>query len=141
MKYVLDSSVAFKYCVLENDSAKATALIEEYRKSLHDLISPDLFSYELAHALTRAERQKRMAVGDAELSWVNFMTDPPYLIDAQPLINRAIGIASHHRIGVYDCVYVALAEREACELLTADAKLVSNLQKHFPFIVELSTLP
>ena len=38
------------------------------------------------------------------------------------------------RIGVYDCLYVALAEREACELVTADLRLVTNLGTLFPII-------
>lgn len=32
------------------------------------------------------------------------------------------------RIGVYDCIYVALAEHEKCELVTADTTLVRVLQ-------------
>jgi predicted nucleic acid-binding protein len=42
------------------------------------------------------------------------------------------------RIGVYDCIYVALAEREGCQLITADDRLVNNLQPTFPFIIHLS---
>ena len=38
------------------------------------------------------------------------------------------------RIGVYDCLYVALAERKACELVTADLRLVTNLGTLFPII-------
>ena len=45
------------------------------------------------------------------------------------------------RIGFYDCLYVALAERENCELVTADDKLIRNLQKTFPFVRDLATLP
>jgi predicted nucleic acid-binding protein len=45
------------------------------------------------------------------------------------------------RSGYYDCLYVALAEREGCPLITADQKAVNNLAPHFPFIVALATLP
>ena len=45
------------------------------------------------------------------------------------------------RVGVYDCLYVALAEREGCELVTADAKLLTSLGVTFPFIIPLSSLP
>ena len=38
-------------------------------------------------------------------------------------------------------VVEALAEQEACELITADDKLVKNLQPHFPFIQPLASLP
>jgi len=34
-----------------------------------------------------------------------------------------------------------LAEREKCELITADDKLLKNLQPQFPFLVLLSSLP
>jgi len=35
------------------------------------------------------------------------------------------------RIGVYDCLYVALAEREQCRVVSADKRLVNV----FPSIV------
>ena len=35
----------------------------------------------------------------------------------------------------------ALAEREGCLFITADDKLVRNLQGRFPFIVPLASLP
>jgi predicted nucleic acid-binding protein len=41
----------------------------------------------------------------------------------------------------YDCVYIALAERENCEFVTADEKLVNQLRPLFPFIVSLASLP
>ena len=44
------------------------------------------------------------------------------------------------RQGVYDCLYVALAETEGC-VVTADDKLIKKLQGRFPFIVALSTFP
>ncbi len=42
---------------------------------------------------------------------------------------------------MYDCLYVALAEREACELVTAADRLVKRLKPTFPFITPLSSLP
>jgi predicted nucleic acid-binding protein len=45
------------------------------------------------------------------------------------------------RVGVYDCLYVALAEREGCDFITADDRLVKRLQAHFRFIVPLASLP
>ncbi len=57
------------------------------------------------------------------------------------LLPRAHAIAEGTVASVYDCLYVALAEREECELVTADDKLVKNLQATFPFIMSLSSLP
>jgi predicted nucleic acid-binding protein len=36
---------------------------------------------------------------------------------------------------------VALAEQEGCEVVTADARLIANLQPQFPFILPLSSFP
>jgi predicted nucleic acid-binding protein len=34
-----------------------------------------------------------------------------------------------------------LAEREGCELVTADARLINSLQPTYPFIIALASLP
>jgi predicted nucleic acid-binding protein len=49
------------------------------------------------------------------------------------LFPRAFDIASQTRATVYDALYVALAEREGCELVTADEKLV-KLLPGFPLL-------
>ena len=41
----------------------------------------------------------------------------------------------------FNCLYVTLAEREGCHVVTADQKSINNLAIHFPFIVPLATLP
>ena len=140
MTYVFDSSVAFKWAVPEADSDKALMLRDEYVAGIHDLIAPDFFPSELAHALTRAERQKRINTGQALTYWTDVMIDSPRLFPSLSITQRAIKIASAARIGVYDSTYVALAERENCELITADERLVANLQIQFPFIVLLSSM-
>jgi predicted nucleic acid-binding protein len=60
---------------------------------------------------------------------------------AAPLLLRAIAMAIPHRRAVYDCIYLALAEREGCELLTADDQFARGLRGTFPFIVTLVACP
>jgi predicted nucleic acid-binding protein len=141
MKYVLDSSVAFKWAVPETDSGKAIQLRDDARNAVHELLAPDVFPVEVAHALTRAERQLRIVAPAGWAAWLSIMNDAPRLQLAVALMPRAYAISSQMRIGVYDCLYVALAEREGCEFVTADDRLVRNLQARFPFIVPLSSLP
>ena len=69
------------------------------------------------------------------------MTTLPRLYPSMSLTPRAIQIVTVARIGVYNCLYVALAEREACELVAADARLINSLQQTFPFIIALASLP
>ena len=93
------------------------------------------------HALTRAERRRIIAVGDAELHLLHILATGVGLLPYQPLLHRATLISSAERVGVYDCLYVAMAERDGCQFITADARLANNLRPRFPFVVELSLLP
>src|SRR5713226_2315283 len=127
MKYVLDSSVAFKTLVAETESAKAQELCDDYRKGIHELLAPEVFPVEIAHAITRAERQGRITPAQGARLLTDVLNRLPQLHSSLPLLPRAYAISSAARIGVYDCLYVALAEREGCELVTADDKLVKNL--------------
>lgn len=141
MKEVIDSSVAFKWVVPEADTDRALLLRDDLRNGIRDLLAPDVFPVEVAHALTRAERQGRVVVAQSGLLLADTLTTLPTLHPALPLLVRACEISSQTRVGVYDCLYVALAEREGCELITADDKLVRSLQARFPFIVPLASLP
>lgn len=139
MRYVLDTSVAFPWVVAEALATEAGRVREAFRNAAVELLSPDIFPIEIGHALTKAERQGRLA--DAEGLWVDVMSTSPQLFPSLPLMPRALQVAKQARIGVYDCLYVALAEREGCGLLTADDRLVRSLQPTFPFITALASWP
>jgi predicted nucleic acid-binding protein len=140
MKYVLDASVAVKCVLPEQDSPIAVRLLNSYRKAIHELIAPDTFPVEIAHALTRAERQKIIQPPQGAKRFAVIMRARPLLHPYLPLLPRAFAISSAMRVGVYDCLYVALAEQEHCELVTADHKMINALQKSFPFIVSLASI-
>ena len=141
MKYVLDSSIGFKWVVAEPISDKALLLREDYRNTIHELIAPDIFLVEVTHALTRAERQGRVPPPKSGLLLADVLSTAPILFSFIPLLSRACEISSVMRVGVYDCLYVALAEREKCDFVTTDDRIIKNLQPTFPFIIHLSSLP
>ena len=138
MKYVLDASVAVKWVLPEADSAKALSLRDDYRKGIHQLLAPDIFKVEAAHALTRAERRKILQQGEAINRMVLLMQSRPLLRPFSSLLPRAMDISSQQRIGVYDCLYVALAEREQCKIVTADQRVLALFPKD---TVSLDSLP
>ena len=141
MKRVIDSSVAFKWVVAETHSDKALRLRDDFRIGSVELLAPEVFPIEVGHALTRAERQCRIPIGSAILLLRDILNTLPLLRPSLPALLRSVEVSSQLRVGVYDCLYVALAEGEQCELVTADDRLVRNLQPSFPFIVSLSSLP
>lgn len=140
MKYVLDASVALKTVLPEEDSDKAIALRDAFQENIHQLIAPDILPSEVAHALAKAERRGILKSPEGLQRLLGILSLSPDLYPSLPLLPRAYEIASAVRIGVYDCTYVALAEREHCELVTADKKLIANLQSDFPFILSLDSI-
>ena len=141
MKYVLDSSVAVKWVLQEIFTDKALLLRDDFKNQIHGLWATDVFPIEVSHALTKAERKKVIIPPQGGTLWADVMKACPLLSPSIPLVPRAYQIASKAKIAIYDCLYVALAELEKCELITADDKLIKNLQAKFPFVRHLSTFP
>jgi predicted nucleic acid-binding protein len=141
MNYVLDASVAICWVLPRPLTAKALKLRGDYLNGIHDLIAPDIFPGETASALTKSERQRLIAVGDAAPLYLKILRASPSPHSYIPLIPRAIEISSQTRTAFYDCLYVALAEQEQCEVVTVDDKFINSIQKQFPLVIHLATLP
>jgi predicted nucleic acid-binding protein len=141
VRYVLDSSVALKWFLGEPDSDRALRLRDAARAAAHELLAPDFFPAEVTHALTRAERQGQITPAEGASFVSDLLAELPDLHPSLPLVPRAYVLSSLYRHGVYDCLYVALAEREGCELVTADDKLVKKLGPALPFLVPLAAMP
>lgn len=131
MKYVLDASVALKWILPEADSDEAIRLQEGFENNIHDLLAPDTFPVEVAHALTRAERRGIIEASEALRRFQLIARTLPLLHPYLPLLPHAIEVSSQRRIGVYDCLYVVLAEHEQCKVVSADQRLRNT----FPTLV------
>ncbi len=89
MKYALDVNVALKWVLNEVDSTKARRIRDDWRAQVHELIVPDVFPFEAAHALTRAARRRLIA--DAAQFWGEIMADCPQLLkDKEPAARRPV---------------------------------------------------
>jgi predicted nucleic acid-binding protein len=140
MTYILDSNVALKWVLPEIDSDKALRLRADMQAGVHQLLAPDVFPVEVAHALTRAERKGDIPIGDADVHLLNILSTAPQFHASLAVLRRAVAISSTAQVGVYDCLYVALAERESCRF-PADDKLFKRLGSQCPFIIPLASLP
>ncbi len=126
MKYALDSNVAIKWVLSEPDSALAVRVRDDFVNMVHELVAPDVFPVEIAHALSRAERKGILIPPQGTISFGGILRTLPNLAETLPLLPRAFEISSQQRIGVYDCLYLALAEREGVPLITADRRLLAT---------------
>src|SRR5439155_6790472 len=84
MRFVLDSSVGFKTLVAETDSVKAQQLYDNYRKGIHELLAPDVFPVEVAHSITRAERQARITPAQGARLLTDILNRLPQMYPSLP---------------------------------------------------------
>jgi predicted nucleic acid-binding protein len=139
MRYVLDASVALKWVLPEVHRDKALHLREEFRRGLHELIAPDIFPVEVAHVLSKLHRQRKLNEDDAEAFLAEVLSTPPQQLFTAVYLARAYDLSLQTRSSVYDCLYLALAEDKNCPLVTADTRLINNMNSPSN-IIHLSTL-
>ena len=121
MTVVVDASVAVKWVLPETGSDRAAAI----RTADDDLLAPSLVHAEIGSAIWRAVL--RGDVPAAEARWDLKVAVGHYrrIISLAELVDRALELATRLRHPIYDCFYLALAERERCPLITADRRLIA----------------
>ncbi|MSR56291.1 MAG: PIN domain-containing protein [Planctomycetaceae bacterium] len=122
--FILDACVAISMLVEENDTHAARALQADVTNQIHELIAPDSLPIEVAHALTRAERQGKLMVGEGQIAFNEFLATCPKLYPYFDYLDRAMQLSSRLRIGVFDCLYVALSEEQDCRVVTVDERFL-----------------
>jgi len=119
---VVDASVAVKWLVDEPGSDDAHALRGR------DIAAPALIRVEVANVLrTLAARGATTPAAAAEL-FALLQTAPVTVVEHDDALEaRALAIALALGHPVYDCLYLALAERMGRVLVTADRRLLRAL--------------
>lgn len=131
MNLVVDASVAVKWIVPEEQEVSAEALLFSDAR----WIAPEFLMIEVANVLCTKMRSGRLELTHAR-SGLEFIksTIERFVADGE-LMGRAFEIAVDLDHPIYDCLYIACAEREQAQMVTADRRLVSKLdgsryQKH-----------
>ena len=120
---VVDASVATKWFIVEKDAPTARELV----RSDNLLIAPDLIVAEVLNVAWKRLIRKDLAWDQVAHVPVAL---PKLLAELWPtrwLASRAFVIAAELRHPVYDCFYLALAERQEATLVTADRRLLGRL--------------
>jgi predicted nucleic acid-binding protein len=117
-RLVVDASVVVKWFLPEVRADAALRLAASDRAFL----APDLLAAELANALWKKRLRREVEGTDAAGILENFRRVAIETFALMPLLPTAFAIASAAGHSFYDCLYVALAEREDCPLVTADRR-------------------
>jgi predicted nucleic acid-binding protein len=120
---VVDASVALKWFLVENGSDEALRLAGSGR----NLAAPDLIIAEVCNGLWKSARLGRLTSEQVSLAAANLPDFLSRLAPGRLLAERAVKIADDLGHPVYDCFYLALAERLGTKLVTADRRLTAVL--------------
>jgi len=140
-KIVVDSSVVIKWFVPEPLSAESRRVLDGYQSGSFMLIAPDLLAAEIGNIVWKKYRFQGLAKADAEQIITSFREVDIEFTPAAELLSEALRIAMIHERTVYDSLYIALSERENCDYITADKRLVNEMSKSFPKTVWVSNWP
>ena len=95
------------------------------------LIAPDFIGIEVASGFLKKVRASDMSLSDATSS-LHALPRRVRLVESSPLWAVAIDLAIDHGLTAYDALYVALALREQCQLVTADRQIADVLRSQSP---------
>ena len=125
---ILDASAAVRLIVGDPAAAELADLIREAPL----VLAPELMLTEVANTLWKLQRAGHLVDLDPQ----------QLLAEAHDLVDRvepdrhlhveALALACHLDHPVYDCLYLALARREAATLLTADRRLRQLAERVLP---------
>lgn len=125
---VLDASAAVRLILAD----PAAADLAERVGGAALVLAPELMVTELANTLWKLQRADRL----------NDLDPQELLAEARELVDRlepdrhlqaeALALACHLNHPVYDCLYLALARREAASLISSDRRLNALAERVLP---------
>lgn len=118
---IVDASVLVKLFSIEEDSNKAEDLIKNHVTEKIILIIPELLFLEVSNALKYKKNDENKIKEANEKLW-DFQLHIERL--NKNIVNKAITIAKEYNLTIYDSIYIALAQINNCELITADKELL-----------------
>ena len=123
MTLIVDASVAAKWFIEEAGRAQAIQLLD-----VADRQAPDLLLVEVANVVWKKTLQGQVSATQAQFICASIAHCFDVLHSSDSLIERAIFIAVDLHHPVYDCLYLACAERAGARLATADRRLIAAVR-------------
>ena len=119
---VMDASIAAKCFFTEEGSALARAFVAGGPV----LIAPDLIFTEIASVASKKVRRGEISAqhGDEAVSALDDLVDE--IVPTAGLARRGFELAVEFGFSAYEGIYLALAERRATMVVTADLKLIER---------------
>jgi predicted nucleic acid-binding protein len=122
---VVDANVGIKWVLSEVYSEVALRLLDDD----HELLVPDFFFPEIGNILWKRIRRGETTLELAQNDLSVLMGGDLQIYPSEPLMPMALEIAARIDQAVYDCVYLALAVTNFCQMVTADERFYNALSR------------
>jgi predicted nucleic acid-binding protein len=137
-RIVVDASVCLKWFVSEVYEKYALRLLT----GSGELYAPDLIYAEIGNVLWKKWKRGEIETEDIYALIGDFKAANLIIYGADRLMNMAWDIAERYGRSFYDSLYLALAVKQECRVVTADHKLfnalkTTSLKKHILWIEEI----
>ena len=130
---MVDASVAVKWIIAEEREDVAESLLS----AADSRSAPELLLVEVANVLRSKLSRGQVSHTHAQAGLRFVTTAMTSLIPDRELVGRALDIAVELEHPVYDCMYLACAEREGTKVVTADARFRRRtVQSRYASLVE-----
>ena len=116
---IIDASIAIKWVVEEDGTSEALVLRQKAK-----LIAPDLLVAECANIFWKKVQRGELLKAEALFAARLLQGAEIELLPTRSLFESATRISIEIDHPAYDCFYLALAERSASRLVTADDRLI-----------------
>ncbi|MEP7289998.1 MAG: type II toxin-antitoxin system VapC family toxin [Chloroflexota bacterium] len=117
--FVVDASIVISRFVKESYTPQTIALFARL-KSGDFLYIPEFCRLECINVLWKHVRFQGVARAQAMQSVQDLLALPLTIVPAESVYIRALTIGLDHQLAIYDSIYIALAEKYQCPLITAD---------------------
>ena len=126
--FVLDASAVVRLILLDPVAADWAQTLE----TAGMVVAPELMLTEVANTLWKLQRAQQLQGVNPQELLVHAKGLVDHIEPDRQLQVEALALAIHFNHSVYDCVYLALARREAATLVTADRKLQTLASQVLP---------
>ncbi len=133
MTICLDASIIVKFLVYESGSDNALEWLNSHDGE--EFVAPAFFPAEVASVLQRRVRKGEVTFEERDDAFDILESMQIRSVWDFDLIRRAIELADRiSQPTIYDTVYLAVAEREQCSLMTADERFVAAASSEYPLM-------
>jgi predicted nucleic acid-binding protein len=131
---VLDTGVLVKMFVREEDSWKATRLLQAAAEGTYRLVAPDFMAVEFGNVLWKLVRRTHLREAEARGALVEVPFDRIEWVPARILLADAFRIAIEHKVAVYNAAFLAAAASLGVDFVTADEGLHRKIARRLPWV-------